>query len=434
MTIISSDDSILIVKPDTCDYDITVNPDLLDFILYTQASTTATLSGNGLYNSKLQAHVKLSTNPDNILEVDSTGLLVLVDGIAGTDEYVKVTSSDTTAGHLSSKLSAGSGITFTTLNPGANEQLQVSFSGSFTFYSNDSSSIDFSGAGTSGSPLTAVSKISATSGNILSINSDGLYGTVAILDSTSIDLSGVGTSGSPISAVAKISANTNNGLSIQSDGLYASSVNSTITLSQDVTGSGTSSIVSTVVGIRAALIPTLSTGNLRYNGSAWIFDSASYLTAAGAVTSVAGTTSQVLVNGGTSAQVGAITLSLPQNIHAAANPTFNNLTLTGLATIGGTITSFASYETSDKRLKTLLEDNPLIDTSSITPKRYLKEGKEEIGYFAQDVQEILPFAVKQDANSFLSLSYRDIFVAKIYALEQRVKELEVLVNNLSNPF
>lgn len=427
MVIISSDNSILVTKSE-CDFDIRVNPDLLDFSLYTQNSTTTTLSGNGLFNSKLKADVKLSTNPDNALEIDGTGLLVLLDSSTFTDEFVKVTSSDTTAGHLNSKLSAGSGITFTTLNPGGNEQIQVSFSGALSLFTNDSSSVDFSGAGTSGSPLTAVSKISSTGGNLLSINSDGLYGAVSTNDSSSIDFSGAGTSGSPITAVSKISANAGNGLSIQSDGLYSAAV---AALTGDVTTSGS---VATVVGIKGVLLPSLSTGFLRYNGSAWIFDSSTYLTASGAVTSITGTANQVLANGSTSAQVGSVTLTLPQNIHTAANPTFNNLTLTGSAGVTGNVTAAAFFESSDKRLKTLLEDNPIIDTSSVTPKRYLKEGKEELGYFAQDVQEVLPYAVKQNENSFLSVSYKDVFVAKIYALEQEVKELKSLVQNLLNPF
>jgi len=42
-----------------------------------------------------------------------------------TDELVKVTGSDTTSGNLSSKIIAGTGITLTTLNPAANEQLEI---------------------------------------------------------------------------------------------------------------------------------------------------------------------------------------------------------------------------------------------------------------------------------------------------------------------
>jgi hypothetical protein len=50
----------------------------------------------------------------------------------------------------------------------------------------------------------------------------------------------------------------------------------------------------------------------------------------GYVTSVAGTANQVLVNGGTAAQTGAVTLSAPQNIHTGASPVFVGMQLTGL--------------------------------------------------------------------------------------------------------
>lgn len=52
--------------------------------------------------------------------------------------------------------------------------------------------------------------------------------------------------------------------------------------------------------------------------------------AAGAVTSLTGTANQILVNGGVGPVGGAITLTLPQNVHTAASPTFASATLTGL--------------------------------------------------------------------------------------------------------
>lgn len=75
-----------------------------------------------------------------------------------------------------------------------------------------------------------------------------------------------------------------------------------------------------------------------YNGSSWV----SLATSGGStVTSVAGTANQVLVNGGTTAQTGAVTLTLPQSIGTSSTPTFSaviangvfNSTVTG-ATVG----------------------------------------------------------------------------------------------------
>jgi hypothetical protein len=43
-----------------------------------------------------------------------------------TDEFVRASATDTTTGHLNAKLSDGTGISFTTLNPSGNEQIEIS--------------------------------------------------------------------------------------------------------------------------------------------------------------------------------------------------------------------------------------------------------------------------------------------------------------------
>lgn len=48
----------------------------------------------------------------------------------GTDEFVKASSNDTTPGHLNTKIVAGAGISFSTLNPSGNEQLEVALNAS----------------------------------------------------------------------------------------------------------------------------------------------------------------------------------------------------------------------------------------------------------------------------------------------------------------
>ena len=65
---------------------------------------------------------------------------------------------------------------------------------------------------------------------------------------------------------------------------------------------------------------------------------------------------------------------------------------------------------------------------SIVAKLYTKNGKEELGYFAQDVQGILPSAVSKSSDGLLNLSYREVLVAKVQLLEQRVKQLETQLN------
>ena len=98
---------------------------------------------------------------------------------------------------------------------------------------------------------------------------------------------------------------------------------------------------------------------------------------------------------------------------------------TGAATFSSSVTATSFFESSDSRLKTLIQDNyQTKGIASITPKLYTKNGKVELGYYAQDFVGILDSAVSKGSDDMLSLSYREVLVAKVYALEQRIKELE----------
>jgi hypothetical protein len=98
---------------------------------------------------------------------------------------------------------------------------------------------------------------------------------------------------------------------------------------------------------------------------------------------------------------------------------------TGAATFSSSVTATSFFESSDSRLKTLIQDNyQTKGIASITPKLYTKNGKVELGYYAQDFVGVLDSAVSKGSDDMLSLSYREVHTAKIYALEQRIKELE----------
>jgi hypothetical protein len=97
---------------------------------------------------------------------------------------------------------------------------------------------------------------------------------------------------------------------------------------------------------------------------------------------------------------------------------------------GGGVYADAFYEFSDKRFKTLVQENPIIaGIEKITAKSYVKEGKEELGYYAQDFEGVLDSALLKDKDGILSLSYRQVHTAKIAALEKRIAELEAKLNN-----
>jgi len=99
------------------------------------------------------------------------------------------------------------------------------------------------------------------------------------------------------------------------------------------------------------------------------------------------------------------------------------------ATFSSSVTATSFFESSDFRLKTLIEHNPIVDgIENLQAKLYEKNGKIELGYFAQDAEKLMPYAVTKNADGFLTLSYREVHTAKIARLEQRVAELEKQLN------
>lgn len=92
--------------------------------------------------------------------------------------------------------------------------------------------------------------------------------------------------------------------------------------------------------------------------------------------------------------------------------------------IAGTLT-----QASDSRLKEEAGEVP--DLSFIRARRFRwndKKGehddKDHIGYFAQDVEEVAPYLVDEDASGYKSLDYIALLCAKVDMLERKVAELE----------
>jgi hypothetical protein len=100
----------------------------------------------------------------------------------------------------------------------------------------------------------------------------------------------------------------------------------------------------------------------------------------------------------------------------------------GAVTATSSITATSFFESSDARLKSDIVDLD-IDVSGIIAKSYFKNGIKEIGYIAQDVENIIPSAVSTRENGYLDLSYRQIHTAKIAALEKEVAELKQQLKN-----
>ena len=115
---------------------------------------------------------------------------------------------------------------------------------------------------------------------------------------------------------------------------------------------------------------------------------------------------------------------------------YNSVDVVSFSTAGAVTARGGFFEFSDSRLKEIIKDDyKAIGIENIKAKLYIKNGKEEVGYFAQDFQGLLPTAVVVDGKGMLSLSYTQVHTAKIAIIEdevtilkRRVAELESKLN------
>lgn len=79
---------------------------------------------------------------------------------------------------------------------------------------------------------------------------------------------------------------------------------------------------------------------------------------------------------------------------------------------------------SDARLKSNIK--PLINRGELKPVTYIKDGKESIGFIAQDVAELYPELVIQDGE-YMALNYQQltaVLAAQINELKKEIEELK----------
>jgi hypothetical protein len=99
----------------------------------------------------------------------------------------------------------------------------------------------------------------------------------------------------------------------------------------------------------------------------------------------------------------------------------------------GSLTAPAYYQSSDIRLKEIVEFSNKKSSIELI-KFYLKDDinkKERYGYSAQQVEAFIPEAVNYNNDGFRELDYIQVHSVKIHELEQRIKELELIINKLS---
>jgi hypothetical protein len=122
--------------------------------------------------------------------------------------------------------------------------------------------------------------------------------------------------------------------------------------------------------------------------------------------------------------------SASANIFEVANSSTNVFTVSpsGNGVFSGSVTASSFFASSDITLKNIVKTNynPIgIEAISYKWKDQSKGLGIKVGYSAQQVQEFMPDAVSTDVNGKLSVNYIDVLVAKVAALEARVKQLEL---------
>ena len=111
------------------------------------------------------------------------------------------------------------------------------------------------------------------------------------------------------------------------------------------------------------------------------------------------------------------------------SPSFTSGTIVAASTV--TATNFIT--TSDKKLKSnIVAISESLDTlKQFTAYEYTKDGLPDAGFIAQEVQEVLPYAVFTDDNGYLTMNDRPILAhmhKAILELEKRLKVIELTLS------
>lgn len=334
----------------------------------------AVLSGTQNHTANLT--VKLSATANNILSVQGDGLY------ATSDHKVKITTNDTTPNFLLSKISAGTNISVALLNSGGNESIQISCTsgGILSVATTDTSTVDFSGNGTSGNPLQAAVILSGAADNGIVLSS-GLY-----FDKKQFIYNQI--------ASAQASSN--------------AWISGRMIVGNPLGGDTGENLI---VQSKLKIVGVSNTNLSIYGVGSDTFGAGSYILLSGGAS-----------NAGFQVSAGGHLDVFTYSGSYAKNTRFLSA---GGVEVGGNVSANAFFETSDKRLKEELLNNPIFkEIGGIQSKLYRKAGRMELGYYAQDVVDILPSAVTTNELGYLSLSYTQIFVAKIALLEQEIAELK----------
>lgn len=165
--------------------------------------------------------------------------------------------------------------------------------------------------------------------------------------------------------------------------------------------------------------PTIPTNNNQ------LTNGAGYITSSGSITG----------NAATATKLATSRTLWGQSFNGTANVSGN---MTGVGSISCTSVSASGEVTahSDKRLKSNIK--PLEVRGELNPVTYVKDGKESIGFIADEVKEVYPELVITDESTdekYLSLNYAQltaVLYAEIKELKNQIKELNEKVRTMAN--
>lgn len=303
-------------------------------------------------------------------------------------------------------------------NAGAVATFTVNAQGQLTAASNAAINASSITLGTLGNAYTTANSANGAS-TIVARDSNGSFSANVV---TAGSVSGSG--------AALTSINASNVSSGVLSATYGGTGSANLTANNVVLGNGASSV---------KLVAPGTAGNvLTSDGTTWV----SSVGATGGVSSVTGTANQIIVSGS-----GAITLSTPQSINTASSVQFGSFGVgTAASGTAGEIratNNITGYYSSDVKFKENVRqiDNAVSKTIEIGGKyfdwteEYIKNKggadgyfirKADIGVIAQDVQKVLPEAVRTREDGTLAVDYQKLVSLAFAAIGELKAEIDAL--------
>ena len=135
---------------------------------------------------------------------------------------------------------------------------------------------------------------------------------------------------------------------------------------------------------------------------------------------------------GTLTKVSTNGVTANSHTHAITTTTSGTANTIVATDASGEITAVNFVTTSDRRLKSEIE--PIKDgldvVRDIIAFEYIKNGQKEAGFIAQDVQEVLPYAVREGEDGYLKMTDRAILAHLHKAVQQLDERLSAIEEKL----